>query len=434
MSSKQTIYIIKNGAHKSVSIPIISDSENPDDPSIWLKRRENIVINYKVPEEELDEKTLRTIISNGIQDKLNLDTVIYYLVKYFLMEYKFIPSTKWIINSDTVFEPDQEYTIGDAIKFNILNEKLSTGDWVKTGDPQYTQQGLIGILLSVYRYNNVGRGVLGTYQDNLKNSMSQLLATEPFSVEEFPDNILANASWLTNKYYKVICAMSDMFFNKFPMEEISKLKITTVSARYKDCAIISDINHAKKIFSFEDSQFYRILLEPSITREMISYLEKLEKLPIEYAICPYIKELGGMNKSPFSALMSPNTHNFIHIVGVLHGYQRSFNSRIFEDSNLPSVTRYATIISYLLRDNVELSAVFAATEEEGRMLAERKGKGANTDTLTPNNIAMTLNRYIEDSNFRDIIDKWARQRASKISDPRLGSVGKYIDTIYGIRE
>ncbi|AHU86495.1 N protein [Almendravirus arboretum] len=428
----QKIYIVKNGISKTVDIPVISNTDMPDDPSVWLKQSHNVTLNVKKSPKVLNELQLRRIICNGIKEKLNLDTVIYYLVHFYLKEFSFTPMIDWKINKDITFTANIKYTMAQALEIREEDEVLDTGDWAESGEPTYTQLGLIGILLSVYRYNNVSRGQLGNYQENLKKSMATLLMGEPFNVELYPDNIVSNSSWLNNKNYKMICAISDMFFNKFPTEEISKLKITTVSARYKDCAIISDINHAKKIFSMTDAEFYPTLLEPSITNEMVNYLEKLSKLPIEYAIVPYVKELGGMNKSPFSALMSPNTHNYIHMVGGYHGYQRSINSRLFEDSNLPAVSKYAVNIAFKIRDNLELMPVFATNDRDRQNFIENSlRRGVESGALTPQSIGAAMVQYIEDKEYQAEVDSWAREKASKIIDPREGSVGRYLVTLYG---
>lgn len=129
---------------------------------------------------------------------------------------------------------------GDEVYASGLLKKVVGGPAVLTeGSVTPTEaerRWLMMVLMAPYR---VHLGLRSDYRKRLTERLNDLLKdirVDPVNIVEFIND---RGAWEQNPEYSKVIVALDMFFIRFPEHPEAKLRICSISARYKDCAALA---------------------------------------------------------------------------------------------------------------------------------------------------------------------------------------------------
>lgn len=107
-----------------------------------------------------------------------------------------------------------------------------------------------------------------------------------------------------SKMRKLVAGI-DMFYYRFKTSRFAVIRFGSVVSRYKDCAILSTINHIINFTDMEASFVGQWLFSERAADEYAAIMEDNNELDMEYSYMPYLSDMELSSKSPYSATVNP---------------------------------------------------------------------------------------------------------------------------------
>lgn len=422
MSSKITYF--KDGQILTKTIPNFSEINDVDDPTPWFGKQEKPVLRVKMLSGQSSEikSSLKSYVLSAADNNVDVEAVNSYLYYFGKELFREKLDKEWKLTSKISIKPDI------ITPFDLLNiqdaGKLSDANLISDFVTDKEDIEIIIMILANYRINSLNRNALSQYRNQLKTNMNATFKASKFIEADIPNNIYTYTSWVNDPDFKKICAAFDLFFKKFPTSKYSPLRMCVQGARYKDCSLLTDIMFAKSMIGVDDFKLFTLAVDASVNKELMRYLDYIGEDCLKDGYFPYLKELGVINKSPYSASQSPNAHNWIHMMGSLLGETRSVNSRLAPNGQNIQVLNLAIVCAYALKSRSDINPVFGENDEI--MELRKIAGGASETSLDPGAIIENLNDLINETPIGTEIMSWARGKIRILSDVRDGSIGKYL--------
>lgn len=241
-----------------------------------------------------------------------------------------------------------------------------------------------------------------------------------------------------------VCAAIDMISNKFPgsNEDLSKVKISTLVTRYKDCTVFSSISGLSRFLGISVDDVVKWIFDSSVASELDALLNDKEEFGDPNSYFPYQSSLGIVSKSYYSASSCPNLHFWLHTIGSLLGYERSQSARLVKGTSELSVGKAAFLATLAFADNSELALAYTESQvqtvdqlnaEIRKEVEEVKGFEDDTDTdggeTSERDLPKTPEAYLKSyklagGQFSPAGKKWLVGRIAMIKNPRKGTIGE----------
>ncbi|XP_021712746.1 uncharacterized protein LOC5576883 [Aedes aegypti] len=243
---------------------------------------------------------------------------------------------------------------------NLLNYvEVEEGEPYAGGNPGNAGQWLraLALVLSPIRLNSQLRreyldALTGRYKATLEEFAGMRINDSPGTFA------LQHAAWNQNTIFLRLSAALDMFLFKFKDHEHSKLRFSTVTCRFGDCAGIGDLRFILKILGLNLTEFSQWIWTASTADDLKRLLRPNEEIDKRDSFTPYIASMRLCSKSPYSATANPNLHIFVHAIGCANLRARSINSRMVGDVNMPDTVANAAVLNYVRGSRYNLQPEF----------------------------------------------------------------------------
>ncbi|UAX43316.1 nucleoprotein [Bangoran virus] len=421
-----------------IKYTVPGDKPVPQYPSEFFQKNPGQKPIINVPHKDIPAKTLRGIIKSGI---LNNNLEISYVLRFLHDEGAKIEATlddDWDSFGINIGQKNSKVTPWDIAE--IVHDQTKTPD--ASIDQTSTEEDvkwMLMYILFVYRYS---RAQLPSYKAALFERFKIQISTYLNSKTTLVSPHSSYASWLSNKNYCKMVACFDMFFTRFPQHLDSALRFGTITSRFRDCASLTSLEHFRETVGFKGDEMFGWIFVGSLEEECFMLMKPGQELDNPFSYTPYLMDLGLSLRSPYSASTCPGMYTYCHMVGSLLASTRSQNAKMISDKNLVNVRTNALIVAYAHSENVECKLYF--TDNEKLLQPGLEGQDAATsipnvddssetadldDDVPKNKNPVKWFMYLKSHKFQvpNIIKNFARNEASKMSQCRLGSIGKHLN-------
>ncbi len=215
-------------------------------------------------------------------------------------------------------------------------------------------------LLFIYRYS---RATNASYQAGLIDKLRLQIASVTLHPPAFNPPKGTYKAWLNNKNFTKIVAAFDMFFCKFPNNDMSFLRFGTITSRFRDCASLLSLNHLRETAGIEGDQLFAWMFVGTLADEAEILMKEAQELDNPESYTPYLMDLGLSLKSPYSAAVCPGVYTWSHMICSLLVSTRSRNARMVSEANLSNIRNNAAIVAYVHAKNTECGLYFTDNAE-----------------------------------------------------------------------
>lgn len=217
-------------------------------------------------------------------------------------------------------------------------------------------------VMSIYRLTTAQRT---EHADKIGQTIDGRLAARGADPTVKSANILTHyKSWATDRWWNAFCAFVDMYMTKFPHHPIAEVKISTLSARFKDCTALQDLVYITRIMGVDLSELALWLWDPSVATDFMRILTPGEEIDVVDSYTPYMTELHMSSRSPYSTTINPHFHYWVHVVGCSMNSKRSQWARIVGSVNVGQITTLGAICGYAFTARTAAALQFSETGEE----------------------------------------------------------------------
>ncbi|KAL4082437.1 hypothetical protein QTP88_029904 [Uroleucon formosanum] len=345
-----TVNVISdNYVSTPVSLPGETIGGSPEYPSTWFaknpRQKPGIVLPKKLTEGVIWNK----VLGHALQLNVQPNVAILFMSEYIAENYVEVATDIWTSYNVVIANPHQNVTLMDLLRVTSSNTS-----WTPTEGDEIDTEGkfrLFAMLLAGYRYGLASEVLQGDYKATVLGKINQVLRNEPYNLQSdlTPTELARCKTWYNNSEFRALIAACDMFWTKFPDSIGAKLRVCTLSSRFKDCASISEIRHLSKMSCKSVGEIFRYIFSTRIRDEIIAIGRPGEEFNKEDSYFPYMRELRLSKRSPYSSTCNENLHNWIHFFCALMGSDRSYNARIVTESGLTIMMNLALFAAHAFK-------------------------------------------------------------------------------------
>ncbi|CAN8006391.1 unnamed protein product [Ixodes pacificus] len=235
-----------------------------------------------------------------------------------------------------------------------------------------SDRALFGYLVFVYRVLTIkDRGTV-QYRNNVQGKLAAFLLTPPFSAPsaDFSEAGGSYSVWYSNHTYLGMIAALDMFFHRFPMNELAPARFGTMPSRFRDCAVQTALVQLMKTAGLSLQELYLWIFVDVVAHDAVAIMKSGEEMHLAHSYAPYLTDLRLVQKSPYSAASNCALHTWLHTLGSLLLSERSLNARHISDFHFDKIAQNVLLLAFARRgvDEFRISFVnnLAKAEEESR--------------------------------------------------------------------
>lgn len=344
-------------------------------------------------------------------------------------------SADWVSFGMKIGSKDTDITARDLLEATTVSPSCLAGSDENPANHDVTKWVML-MLMAPFRINS---GLRTEYRGPLMNRLGLLIneiSPHPGTFT-FSSYLTGKGMWDQDKDYSKVVSALDMFFSKFPEHEDAKLRVCSISARYKDCAALTGVEYLRNLTGTSYGEFMMWIFTQGPADDIVRLFKKGEEIDKADSYLPYIASMKLAAKSPYSASVNPSIHYFIHFTGGLMGQKRSINARMAGDANLLDPLINAMVFAYAKHVRVNWGMKFRIkgttsvlkTASEAGDDGETRGGSRAEDTPEPENADPRYwYRYILGYGHRipaDIENRCASM-AVNITNARKDTIGQYL--------
>ncbi|ASM90771.1 nucleoprotein [Holmes Jungle virus] len=417
------------------------DKPKPQYPREFFEKNPGQKPLVNVPHKDIDLANIRNIIKSGI---LQGGLVISYVLRFIYLIGKAI--------GDELDDNWQSFNViiggkGDKITpWSLVEIKEEDSRRVDANVDQTAtaddDKWMLMYILFVYRH---ARAQVSNYKKTLfEKFQTQISPLLPNKITLTSPPPLYN-SWLSNKNYCKMIAAIDMFFCHFPQHQDSNLRFGTITSRFRDCAALTSLEHFRETVGFKGDEMFGWIFVGSLEEECHVLMKSGQELDQPGSYSPYLVDFGLSLKSPYSASTCPGMYTYCHLVGSLLTSTRSQNAKMISDKNLVNIRTNALLVAYVFSENIECKVYF--TDNQEFLQAGLDGQDQLTEIPDDDGVSSSLSMqddmpkskdpiewfmYLKSLKFQipNIIKDFGKTEASKMSQCRVGSIGKHLNDAF----
>ncbi|AEI17641.1 nucleoprotein [Obodhiang virus] len=410
-----------------------SDSTTPQYPSEFFDKN-----NYQRPTVRVTQggykiQELREILSNGIlQDDINP----HHVVRYMELIMEGITDTlddDWTSFGVKIGKKGEKITPLSLL--NIMIEEDDLIDGKRNND--VTKKDDKWIMLIITSYYRFAFSQNPNHRSNLITKLNLQLRTFLKDPPTIVDNMGLFASLISNVNFNKLISALDMFLNRFKNNDWSFLRFGTIASRYKDCSALMSLSHVCEVTGMKIEEFMDWIFVYSTGEDMIKLMREGNEIDDPLSYMPYTMSMGLSMKSPYSSINCPSIYSFIHMLGSLLGSERSRNARMVSENNIVNLKMNAGVVSYVKSHRASMIKAFISNEVKDQWY-DNEGNEADDKTddesddeldgMPKGDNPVEWFMFLESRHFElpDEIKSFMNREAKKITNPRSGTIGKFV--------
>lgn len=420
MDAHKFRYVNESGKPVIHNVPSINLGDSVDDPTAWLndgKRPKLVIPKAKA---SMFGTACKYYASQSASPENIEPNVALYLLYQLSMKYIKVDIKNKLMLKKNVPLNTGKRTVEDLFDVEEGEELVLSGD-NETSENEMPELEILSSLLANYRICGMASNVDQKYVQTLKARMNRTFIQKQIIKEDIPENVYNALTWVNNYNYTRLCAGIDLLLFADKNHIYSSLRMATQSAKFKDCALIGEINHFLTTLSESPMDAWEHALDQSISKEIINIMTCLGQ-GFEGEYSNYAKEMGAMEKSPFSVTANPNLHNWMHMICAMLSSERSMNARL-ASGNQHTVFLTALACAYTYRSKTRIQAVIYKEDHD------HHAKNINDSTdeqIGMMETAENLQSLRDDGDDAADIWQWFNSKKQVISDERPGTIGAYL--------
>lgn len=418
---------------KTLELPNATVGSLPEYPSTWFDTNHGRP-RLKIPKAiDQDPITWAKMLGFALSSGPTQNIAVRYVYDFAYLNFAATPSATWTSYGREIGLKDKAMN-----PFQMLEVIEGNADWAAEEAHKITpdeEWRLFFILIAGYRYGLAAEVTQGSYKTTVLGKINQVLRGEPFQLDEDLSigEITACKVWYTNLEFRMMIAVLDMFWMKFPDSPYAKLRVCTLNSRYKDCSSLSEIKHFSDLTSLSIGDSFQFIFSTRVRDEVIGIGRPGEESAKANSYFPYMRKMRISKKSPYSSSVNVNLHNWIAMFGALLGSDRSYNARIVSESGLSQTMNLTLFAAFAFKKNVNAKQVFGESDaaESARLIAEMEDEGDSNGRrrLEPSSPLGVL-KHMKDC--RGIVPDEVKtifiSSLNKMPPPREGTIGSYLRT------
>ncbi|QOE77933.1 N protein [Sclerotinia sclerotiorum rhabdovirus 1] len=243
-------------------------------------------------------------------------------------------------------------------------------------DPNHTEAcsdaddkvaGILTAYLIPFRLGNLTQNASAVYKERLAEriiSLATTLGLSQFTLAKWQSMDIQTRGWIDDSDYVKAVAAIDMFFHKFKDSKYAKIRISTLTSRFKDCSALNELTWYSSLTTMP--LFTAVTFMP--TRPLEDCIRRIFKegneLDNVYSYTPYASTLNLFMVSPYSARINPQVHHFVNMVGACAMDRRALYSNVFDTGSLLSIQNYCMFMSYIILGSTEIGLVMYQNQDD----------------------------------------------------------------------
>lgn len=241
--------------------------------------------------------------------------------------------------------------------------------------------------------------------------------------------VKARPTWEQNSNYGRLIAALDMFVSKFPECEYARVRVCTVSARFKDCAALTGVEYLRGLLEIPFDELMAWIWTASVAKDLRQVFRKGEELTKPDSYLPYLASMKLVAKSPYSASHNTSLHFWIHFTAALMGQTRSNHARFMGGTNTVDPLFNAQFLAYAKHSRTATRIQFRQKEDVHRL---KKASGVFSDQPegeeSADNNPLSWYRFAQMYSGRipQAIQATNAARANQLADVRKDTIGAHL--------
>nr|QTJ62260.1 nucleocapsid [Bactrocera tryoni rhabdovirus 1] len=316
------------------------------------------------------------------------------------------------------------------LKVNLHPEKPVDPSTGSTARDSKIDLWLPYVLTSVFRTSRV---VHETYRTLLiENITKQAVGLSEEIGVSLESMATSYASWTNNPDYCKLMAALDMFYYRFPKSIYSNIRVGTITARYRECAALTNYQHLTKVVGSPTmGGLFEWVFNVAIKNDILRIFHGDEELDKEFSYFPYQVDFNLVQKSAYSASVNSALYVWGSIVCVLNKDLQSLNSRLLRFDSITDVVWNAKLLGYVKSNRVNTKVFFKKENTANPQIVSAPILTTTGDMPTGSNPIAWFN-YMKGRNYvfpQECLDFFQSVKES-IIEPREGTIGHYIKNTF----
>ncbi|QQP18745.1 putative nucleoprotein [Soybean thrips rhabdo-like virus 1] len=417
------------GKFKKVEVPEISQDLQYQYPSEWFKKNPNCKPPILIPKSDLSNEDLGSLVSIVWTKGETFDEMFEFVVRYVQKNFIATLDEDWLSYGVTIGVKGKDITPLDLLDVSdrpYEPEKQKGTKLTSQGEAQKVCE-----ILSLYRYQNASQSA-GDYGQQILDRLGKVFKEPPFSVKELDSaNISTNSSWGSTDNFRKLVAAIDMFFNKFPDHRFAKIKVATLSSRFRDCGGLSAIKFLTGLIGTSTtSEALKYVMDSRAGAEIVRLSNDRGEMILPNSYFPYFRDLALCPKSPYSSSANPAIYNFTYCLGTFLGRTRAFNARLFSDDGIRNSVNLAAYVAYYVGNWVKTEIVLESAEVLD-MLNNKQSKDDEDDESEVHDHLFIYTAILKHNGSvpKEIKDQ-LKKEMERQKEMREGTIGFYIKSSF----
>nr|WOE89343.1 VP1 [Cambodia Anopheles rhabdovirus]WOE89348.1 VP1 [Cambodia Anopheles rhabdovirus]WOE89352.1 VP1 [Cambodia Anopheles rhabdovirus] len=268
----------------------------------------------------------------------HINWMIYELTK----EWKEIAPEEWVSFGRKLTKEDKSVTMSDLFTFETTTSTSELPAWYleapNGGEP-------IGVMYYVYAVLRL----VSKYPDYNAALAKKMKETMPSDIKIKP--LLHSAvatkygSWASNLTFRKLAAAVDMFLDRFPRHQHSKIRLGTIITRNKDSSLINSVSFLYNTLGVPGQVMAAWVWNRHAAEQICKILHPDNMIGENYGYNAYGCALELVAKSINSITQNGELHLFIHTIGAVLNKDRSKNAYFPENVDTYDIVKSAFLVA-----------------------------------------------------------------------------------------
>ncbi|ADU05400.1 nucleocapsid protein [Scophthalmus maximus rhabdovirus] len=333
-------------------------SSRPEYPSKFFANKKKPSISLRLATTDAQLDAMRAYIKSNLKrgdGQLGVEDVKAYVASV-MMKQKEQADTKWESFGLVIADAGVEITIANLFEVTTLKWKDAP-----VATETATAEDDIWMVLTLLGLARISENTqYDAYADKLAANLGNLIKARTNGKEKCP-SYARFSGWTRDRDFMKLVAGIDMFYHHFPKSEWAQIRFGTITSRYKDCAIISSLEHLRKTTALSPKQLQGWILTDAAADEYEQVMKPDEEIEKGDSYTPYLSDMCLSARSPYSATACAALHLWVHMTCIYLSSERSKNARIPLETAMVTIQTNAALMGYALKSRAVLVQAFVDT-------------------------------------------------------------------------
>lgn len=263
------LYRIPNNPTKREQLPelVIPESIAVTYPSQWFQQHA-LKPPLHIPRTNLDLPALRQNVYAGIYGRnLTKSLTVAYLYALFVSKPGQL-TANWVSFNRTMGLNGEEVTLDNMMAVETPVEDISAIN--QAGVTEKFDEWMAIYLCGIYRINNAVRA---DYKVQVSNHITDAMRKAGGLGDVSAGGIIGlYTDFVRDRWFNALIGAIDMFLVKFPNHELAAVRVGTLTSRFKDCAILSDLLFLHKTTEMKANEFATWIWNEKMADQIVKVL------------------------------------------------------------------------------------------------------------------------------------------------------------------